>query len=395
MMGDVIAVLDAQYPPETAETWDAVGLVCGDPLRRVRRVMFAVDPHEDVVAEAVEWGADLLVTHHPLLLKAVHAVPSSTTKGRVLSALIRADCGLFTAHTNADVAQGGVSDALAQALGLVATRPLVPRSHGELKIVTFVPPPQAQRVIDAMADAGAGTIGDYTRCAWSISGEGQFLPGVGSHPVIGRPGVAEETPEVRVELVVPRSCRDAVVEAMVEAHPYEEVAFDEYPLVARPGQTGLGRVGLLESSTTLDAFAERVARSLPSTAGGVRVAGDGGRVVDRVAVCGGAGDSLLAAATAAGVDVFVTADLRHHPASEHLSDAAPALVDPGHFASEWPWLPLAADRLAEALAEVGTTVETRVSTLVTDPWSALVTAEITAEIADITADRTPVREEQP
>jgi len=374
-LGDVLAVLDEHYPPAAAESWDAVGLVCGDPERTVRRVMFAVDPDPRVVAEALAWQADLVVTHHPLLLRPVHGVAASTPKGRVVNDLIEGRCALYTAHTNADVAVGGVNDALASALGLVATQPLRPQEVAQVKIVTFVPPPAAQQVIEAMADAGAGTVGDYTRCVWSIEGTGQFLPGLAAHPVIGEPGRPETTAEVRVEMVVPTPLRDAVVAALVTAHPYEEAAYDVYLLDAQPTGAGLGRVGHLEPPVTVAEFASVVAAALPATPAGVRVAGDPERLVRSVGVCGGAGDSLLGAATAAGVDVFVTADLRHHPASEHQAAGGPALIDPGHFASEWPWLPLAAQRLTDALADRGTTVETRVSTVVTDPWSALVTAD--------------------
>jgi dinuclear metal center YbgI/SA1388 family protein len=321
-----------------------------------------------VVAEALGWGADLLVTHHPLLLQPVHGVPATTWKGRVVHDLVRNGSALFTAHTNADVAQDGVNDALAAVLGLVECEPLRPRPGGAMdKLVTYVPPQFAEQVVGALTAAGAGTIGGYTGCAWSVVGEGTFLPGPTTTPLIGRPGAVEHTPEARLEMVVPRERRAAAVRALLDAHPYEEVAYDLYELVDRPSGAGLGRVGSLERVEPLAGFARRVAAALPATRAGVRFHGDPSRPVSRVAVCGGSGDSLLADAARAGVDAFVTADLRHHPASEHLADGGPALVDPGHWASEWPWLPRAAARLLQALAERGTTVETYVSTLVTDP----------------------------
>lgn len=266
-LADVLAVLDAAYPPAHAQPWDAVGLVCGDPRAQVDKVLFAVDPVDEVLDEALDWGAQLLVTHHPLLLKAVNGVPATNFKGRNVHRLIRGGCALLTAHTNADVARPGVSDALAEALGL--------------------------------------TVGD---------------------PILPLPGDAS-------------------------------------------GRLGLGRYGELPEAEPLSAFTTRVARALPATASGVRAAGDPDRPIRRVGVCGGAGDDrdLLAAVRAAGVDAYVTADLRHHPASEAMEDArfggGPALVDVAHFASEWPWLSVAAALLA------GGTVETRVSTLVTDPWT--------------------------
>ena len=372
-MGDAVAVLENRYPPHTAEGWDSVGLTVGDRGALVRRVLFAVDPLPAVIDEATAWGADLLVTHHPLLLRPVHEVSTDTWKGRLLHELIRAECALFTAHTNADVAHDGVNDALAAALGLHDTSPLRPWPQNPTdKLVTFVPTTASEKVIDAMASAGGGTLGDYARCAWTVPGTGTFTPQVGATPAIGTVGTTEVLPEARVEMLVPRNAREAVLAALRAAHPYEEVAVDVIELAAMFSSTGLGRVGVLPETTTLAEFVRAVGASLPRTPGGVRYFGDGERPVHRVAVCGGAGDSLLPDAAAAGVDAFVTADLRHHAASEHLAGGGPALIDPGHWASEWPWLALAARALIEGLSADGvdaTTVETRVSTIVTDPAS--------------------------
>lgn len=258
----VIAALDAAYPPELAESWDAVGLVCGDPADAVRRVLVCVDPVLDTVEEAIECGAGLIVAHHPLLLRGVHAVAANTPKGAVVHRLIRAGIALVCAHTNADAADPGVSDALAGALGITIQGPLAPHADG---------------------------------------------------------------------------------------------------------RTGSGRVGELPAPETLRTFANRVARALPATAWGVRAAGDPDRLISRVAVCGGAGDGYLEHAARAGVDVYVTADLRHHPASEYLARGdGPALVDVAHWASEWPWCQQAASMIDRA---VGGTVEVIVSTRCTDPWT--------------------------
>lgn len=367
-LGQVVGVLDSLYPPQTAEDWDSVGLVCGDRAEDVRRVLFAVDPLPMIVDEALAWEADLLVTHHPVLLRPVHSVAADTPQGRLLHRLIRGGCGLFTAHTNADVAAGGVNDALAGALGLAETAPLRawPVAPSD-KVVTYVPPSHAEAVIDVLRDMGAGTIGDYTGCAWTVEGTGTFTPGEGATPHIGEVGRVEVTSEVRVEMLVPRRLRAAALDAVRAAHPYEEVAIDVFELAPVPSGTGLGRVGTLTTPMSLRQFAGHVAKVLPAAPQGVRYFGDPDRQVERVAVCGGAGDSLLPDARRAGVEVFVTADLRHHPASEHLAAGGPALVDPGHWASEWPWLTWAETRLREALAGDGTTVETHVSTTVTDP----------------------------
>ena len=379
-LADVVRVLERRYPPSTAESWDAVGLVTGDPDQPVRRVLFAVDPVATVVDEALEWGADLVVTHHPLLLKGVTSVAATTFKGAVLHRLVRGGCALLAAHTNADAATDGVADALAQVLGLVDVEPLLADAGPALdKHVVFVPVADAPRVVDAMAAAGAGALGAYERCAWTTTGEGTFTPLPGASPTIGSVGTREVVVEARVEMVAPRGARTAVVTAMRGAHPYEEPAFDVLEAASLPGSTGTGRVGRLAEPTTLRAFAQCAADATPATAQGVRFAGDPDGRVERVAVVGGSGDPFFDAARAAGADVYVTADLRHHPASEQRERAAfdaraggaatPYLVDLAHFASEWPWLPLAARDLAADLHAQGTTVETRVSVRCTDPWT--------------------------
>ncbi|MEU7892386.1 Nif3-like dinuclear metal center hexameric protein [Nonomuraea sp. NPDC049152] len=261
-LADVINLFEAAYPPERAESWDAVGLVCGDPAQSVRRVLFAVDPVPVVAEEALDWGADLIVVHHPLYLRGTTSVAATTYKGRLIHDLIRNDVALYTAHTNADVANPGVSDALARAVGLA---------------------------------------GDLV--------------------------------------------------------PLQPFADDPW--------RGLGRVGDLSRTMTLGEFAEQALAGLPTTSWGLRVAGDPSRPVKRVAVSGGSGDSLLGTARAAEVDVFLTADLRHHPASEFVEAGGPALVDAAHWATEWPWL----DSAASILSSSGVNVETRVSATVTDAWT--------------------------
>lgn len=368
-VGDAIAALEVAYPPGLAADWDAVGLVCGDPADELRSVLVAVDPVPETVEEAVAGGAQLLLTHHPLLLRGVHGVGADTPKGALVHRLVRAGAALFTAHTNADAADPGVSDALAAAIGLDVLGPLEPAAARPLdKIITFVPTgPDLGAVHTALAAAGAGNIGDYSHCSFATAGTGQFKPLAGAHPTIGEVGRLERVAETRLEMVLPRHRRAAVVAALRAAHPYEEPAFDLLELAPIPSTRGLGRVGALPAPEPLSAFTARVARALPATAWGVRAAGDPDRAVQRVAVCGGAGDSALDAALAAGVDAYVTADLRHHPASEHLlRPGAPALVDVAHWASEWPWCAQAAAVLRAAL---GGSVEVRVSTRRTDPWS--------------------------
>lgn len=369
-LAEVTSALQGWFDPAWAESWDAVGLVCGDPSEDVDRIVLAVDAVPTTVAETIEYGAQLLVTHHPLLLTGVHGVPADDPKGRLVHRMIRAGVAHYVAHTNADVADPGVSDALAGRLGLVDLVPLAAQDAGVLdKLVVFVPTDSTEAVVDALAAAGAGRLGDYERCAWTAEGTGTFRPLEGAQPAIGRIGDVEQVPETRVEMVVPRTSRSAVIAALRSAHPYEEPAFDLLVQAPLPSRRGTGRIGRLPAPMALREFTAHAAAVLPSTAWGVRAAGDPGRRVDTVAVCGGSGGSLIEPARRAGADVYLTADLKHHPVVEAVTERGGqgmALVDAAHWATEAPWL----DAVAGALADrFGTTVDVRVSQIATDPWT--------------------------
>ncbi|CAN5237005.1 Nif3-like dinuclear metal center hexameric protein [soil metagenome] len=369
---EVTELLETWYDPAWAADWDAVGLVCGDPDQPIDKILLAVDPAPPVVSQAEQWGADLVVVHHPLLLTPVHSVAATSPKGRLLHRLIQSGTALFTAHTNADVPAGGVNDALARAVGVVDASVVIDEAREVVeKIVVFVPAADAEQVRSALTRAGAGALGAYDSCTFTTSGEGRFRPLEGAVPAQGSIGKLEVVPEVRIECRVPESRREAVVEAMLAAHPYEEPAYDVVALAnaARPSTRGHGRIGGLTSPTTLAAFAEHVAAVLPVTAHGIRVAGDQDRKVETVVVASGAGDFMLDDVLTLGADVYLTSDLRHHRAAEFLEHEATALVDVAHWAAEWTWLPVVERKLLEALTGRGATVETRVSSIVTDPWT--------------------------
>jgi dinuclear metal center YbgI/SA1388 family protein len=365
-LAEVIEVLDAAYPPQLAQSWDSVGLVCGDPDDTVDSVTVAVDATAAVVDDVPDGG--LLLAHHPLLLRGVDTVAASTPKGALVHRLIRSGRSLFTAHTNADSAAPGVSDALADALGLVVEEVLEPRSDGGRldKWVIFVPATHAAAVQAAVFDAGAGQIGDYSHCCWTVTGTGQFLPRDGATPAIGTVGTLERLAEERVEFIAPARLRGAVLSAMRAAHPYQEPAFDVFALAPLPTGVGIGRIASLPHPELLRDFVTRVGARLPATAWGVRAAGEPALPVTRVAVCGGAGDSLLDVVAAADVQAYVTADLRHHPADEHRRASSVALVDVAHWASEYPWCAQAAELLG---AHFGAALSVRVSEIRTDPWN--------------------------
>lgn len=367
-LADVIALVEGWYPPDRAEDWDRVGLICGDPEAEVARILLAVDPVLAVAEEAAARDADLVITHHPLYLRGTSSVAATTPKGRVVHALISGGRALYAAHTNADAPVGGVSEAIALALGLEQIAPLEadPLPARE-KIVVFAPVEAADAVRAALAAAGAGRIGDYDQASFSSAGAGRFRPLPGATPAIGEVGAAETVAEERIEVIADRSARAAVLAAMRAAHPYEEPAYDVIPLAPEddPGH-GSGRIGVLPAPMPLADFARAAAEVFPRTAGGLRVAGDPDRPVRTVALCGGAGDFLLDRARGAGADVYLSSDLRHHPASEFAEHAGPALIDVAHWAAEWLWLPRLAARLTAAL---GDTVDAHVSTIVTDPWT--------------------------
>jgi dinuclear metal center YbgI/SA1388 family protein len=372
-LAEVIAVLDSWYPPATAERWDSVGLTCGDPRESISRVLLAVDCLPLTVAEAIESGCQLLLTHHPLLLSPVHSIATTDPKGSMLHSMVRAGLAHFVAHTNADVAEFGVSAALADALGLQDVQPLEPGPTAELdQLAVFVPADHLPGLIDALAEAGAGAVGNYDRCTFSVEGEGTFRPLAGAAPFDGEIGTLSRKREVRVSMVLPRARREAVIAAMRRAHPYEEVAFELTEQATLDAATGTGRIGRLPAELTLREFTAEVTRRLPRTGVGVRAAGDPDRIVRTVAVCGGSGAGYADLARRSGADAYLTADLKHHSTLEAVAERgaisdepAMALLDATHYATEAVWLPVLARRLTD---HFDGTLDVSVSGIVTDPW---------------------------
>ncbi|MCG7291731.1 Nif3-like dinuclear metal center hexameric protein [Corynebacterium afermentans] len=363
----VVDALEAAYPPALAESWDQVGLICGDPDANVTKVAFALDCTQKVAERAVAAGAQLLVVHHPLLLRGVHSVAANTPKGKVIHTLLAGGCALFAAHTNADSARPGVSDKLAELVGITPGRPIKPVTLDATdRWGVHVPPAAAADLKRALFEAGAGAIGDYRECAFSVEGTGEFTPVEGANPTDGAVGAHYTGDEIRVEFVARAADRRRIVEKLREVHPYEEPAFDVVQMADTSDldkATGLGRIGELEEPMTLSEFTQQVANALPETAWGVRAAGDPDQMVRRVAVSSGSGDSFLADVAKLGVDVYVTSDLRHHPVDEHLRAGGPAVIDTAHWASEFPWTEQAESIVAPL------SVDTEILHIRTDPWT--------------------------
>jgi dinuclear metal center YbgI/SA1388 family protein len=368
-MADTIAswtgLVDACYPERDAAEWDASGLQVGDPGAPVTGVLVALDVTEAVLDEAVDVGADLVLAHHPLLFRPLARLTPATAPGRLALRAAQAGVGVLAAHTNFDAAVPGTTEPIVAALGLTGVQPLEPVHEDELKLVTFVPHEDTPRVLSALTAAGAGVIGEYDHCAFRVEGTGSFRPSAAASPHLGERGEVNEVAEHRLEVVVPRHRLAAAVEALLTAHPYEEVAHDVYPLVPTQLVKGLGRVGDLPEPTALGDLADRLATALPSPH--LRLAGDPGRTVTRVAACGGAGEGLIGATLAARAECYVTGDLRHHVTLDALTQGL-ACIDAGHHATEAAALPTLVAELERRAADRGLTARLVASRVSTDPW---------------------------
>ena len=315
-----------------AEEWDNVGLHAGDRNKEISRIMVALSPGEDAVNAAVEAGVDMLLTHHPLIFRSMKQINSDTATGRSLLKLIRNDVNLYCAHTNLDIAKDGVNDVLAQALELEQVKPLADITHDICyKVVVYVPAGYEEIVRQAMCKAGAGCIGNYSGCTFQAKGTGTFLPGENTNPFVGEAGRMEYAEEYRLETVVPQAVLSAVIRAMEEAHPYEEVAYDVFRLENSGEDRGIGRVGQLKEAVSLAEFLDFTASKL--SCNHMTYHGDLSRQVKTVALCGGSGSSYMGAAKKAGADVYVTGDMRYHDA-QAADEMDLCVVDAGHLRTE-------------------------------------------------------------
>ncbi len=335
---DLVTALEQWAPPAWAEDWDNPGLTVGARDAVLTRVMVALTPDEATAQAAAEAGAQLLLTHHPLIFKPIKQLNSDTAVGRTVLTLAAHGVAHYCAHTNLDIAPGGVNDVLAAALGLTAVEPLADLRQAEYcKVVVYVPAGYEDRVRDAMCGAGAGCVGAYSRCTFQARGTGTFLPGAGTSPFLGEAGRLEYADEYRLETIVPRDALPAVLAAMRAAHPYEEAACDVFRLdpagCAWSGAVrGIGRIGDLPRPLPLEAFLELVGERLGCAHLAYHAATDAPRL-RRVALCGGSGASYLQEAKRAGADVYLTGDVKYHDA-QTARQLGLTLVDAGHFATE-------------------------------------------------------------
>lgn len=345
---DVLNALEEIAPARFAYSFDKIGLQIGDPSAPVERAVVSLDRSLGAVNHAVKHRADLLLCHHPLIWEPMSAILSTSHAGKAAIELIRHGIAFIAAHTNWDAAIGGINDTLATLLGLQNAHPCGSGAQvSQLKLVVFAPEADAEKVIEAASQAGAGVIGLYSRCAFHHPGTGTYLGGEGTNPTIGRAGRVESAPEIRVEMVLAASRQHAVADAVRRVHSYDEPAFDFYRLTEREEQQ-ISRIGDLGEALPFHAFAAYVDAALNTRCSAW---GAPERPIARVAVCGGAAADEWVAAQAAGADAFVTGEVPQHVALE-ASESGLAIIAAGHYQTEHPGCLRMRDRLAERVSNV-------------------------------------------
>lgn len=362
---EVIGVFEKWSPKRYALEGDANGLHIGQLNRTTEKVLVTLDVNEEVIDEAIEQGANLIIAHHPPIFRPLKSIATDTPQGRMFEKCIKHDITVYAAHTNLDVAKGGVNDMLAARLGLTETK-VVEQTYTEslYKLVVFVPATHAEEMREALGKAGAGAIGDYSTCSFTTAGVGRFTPTSGASPYLGKIDKEEQVEEEKIEVIVPGPLQRRVLKAMLAVHPYEEPAYDIVKLEQQTNELGLGRVGKLPKKMTLDQFATHVKTVFEVPA--LRFVGDPATEIKTVAVLGGDGNKYIYAAKRSGADVLVTGDLYYHVAHDAQALGL-AVVDPGHNI-EKVMIEGVANHLRKACEEAKFAVTFIESEVITEPF---------------------------
>ena len=355
-VGDLCNAMESIAPTRSAQEWDNVGLLAGDPSAPVSRALACIDLTPAVFEEAVRGSAEVILAYHPPIFKPISSIRGDTSGPEAaVFRCIASGIAVYATHTALDAADGGTNDTIASLCGIKETEPIDyidDPSVSECKLVVFVPPADVERVADAMFTAGAGHIGDYSRCSYRTAGQGTFLGGETTSPTIGQRGRMECVDEIRLEAVVRRKVLPAVVSALIKTHPYEEPAFDIYPL--RPKSVGgLGRIGALPHLTTLLKLAHRLKRATKSVH--LQVIGPPERTIERAVIVVGSAGSIPFRVPLVPNDVIVTGEIRHHDALTIHRTGCTAIAL-GHWCSERPVLKPLAERLRQALPGIAVCV---------------------------------------
>lgn len=325
----VFKAIEEWAPPHLAYDWDNVGLQVGSYSKEVKKVIVTLDVLESVVDEAISKNVDLIIAHHPLLFKPIKKIDVNNVKGKIIQKLIKHDISVYVAHTNLDIATGGVNDMLSKQLGIRQTKPLTDIRKNQLfKLAVFVPLTHSNEVRHALSEGGAGHIGHYSHCTFQTKGQGTFKPLEGTDPYIGTKDQLEFVDEVKIETIVKSEHLKNTIHLMLKAHPYEEVAYDIYPLENDSQLMGLGRIGKLKEPISLKSFSKYVKEKLGLSH--VKVTGNLNDNVQRVAVLGGSGEKYIRHAKRMGADVYITGDMTFHNAQDAM-EMGLNVIDAGHY----------------------------------------------------------------
>lgn len=327
---EIINYFEEIAPFSLQESYDNSGIQIGNPSREVKAALLCIDVTEDVVAEAVKTGSDLIISHHPLLYNGVRRLTGKTMVERVIEQSIRNDVSIISLHTNIDSVFNGVNGKICDKLGLKNRRVLSPVEGKLLKLVFFVPRSNAEDVRNAIFESGAGIIGNYDSCSFNLEGKGSFRAGENTTPHVGEKGKLHFEEEVRIETILPAHLKNNVVRSMINAHPYEEVAYDLYPLVNKWEQVGMGMTGELDEE--MEEYEFLNALKAVFNAGCIKYTSLLNKKIKKVAVCGGSGSFLLNKAISSESDVFVSADFKYHQYFE--AEGKILIADIGHYESE-------------------------------------------------------------
>lgn len=367
-LSDIVGIINKIAPPAFAEDWDNVGLQVGDPASCIERIMVALDPCPEAVDAAINNSCQLLLTHHPLIFKPLKRIATTDATGRLIHQAFAGRLAIVSLHTNYDIAQNGVNDLLAEALGMTFCRPLKV-SHREelLKLTVFVPLSHHDALLDVLLPF-SHLSGNYAECSFTTSGQGTFKPLAGASPYIGAVGKRESVEEARLELLISKADLQPALKALHKAHPYEEPAFDMAPLLNAGLHSGLGRIGLLEEAPRLKDFAGSVKKCLGTPT--LKIVGNPEQRIGKLAICGGSGASLLHDAAREGADLFLTGDIKYHEAREAQALGI-ALIDAGHFATERLMIDGLARQLEKELGQRRYDVKVFRCTAESDPFTFL------------------------
>lgn len=330
----VFGCIEALAPKRLAESWDNVGLQIGSYSQMVERILLTLDVTPAVVQEAVDCGADLIISHHPFIFNGLKHICFDEHSGALVEKLIKNEIGVYTAHTNIDIAEFGLNDYIANTLGIENRRPLDPATQEMYyKLVVYVPVEKTADILEVLGENGAGFIGNYSHCTFRATGKGTFKPLENTHPYIGEEGQVETVVEDRIETIIDGRMVKTMIGKLKKAHPYEEMAYDLYPLDGNTmvEKDGLGKIGELEVPMTPDAFLNHVKTAL--SLGSLRTAGTPPDTIRRVALCTGSGSEFIGLAKLKKADVYITGDLKYHDA-QRAAENNLWVIDAGHFGTE-------------------------------------------------------------